>query len=346
MFTRDRILLFTALCLLTAAAVYRFRVPNATSPAAGQLEISRIPGPVLSPTRRIEDAATIRFAPDGVTVHGVAAAAFYPVEDDRPDYLRGQNVVAIQKNAALTLRAWLRKRTPEQHGDRWLLHFALWCTVPDQPNPIWWTGWAEVSLSELSVGGLAIVPASGHSIDVLVRTRTGQPIPGASIAVDPAYQQPGFSLQYASTGADGRVTCRGLDGARNWTFSLPMGVGPSRKKVQETWRVGSAQQVEIAVDLGGTWKYKPIYLIPPFRGATVSVQGMKGAWPAASWIPAGRLPTTCYAMWPVGRTPKKIVTQFTGFPPHEFRVDKDAYLRLRSTSKNVPQKAAKKKKGS
>jgi hypothetical protein len=259
---------------------------------------------VPDPTVKV---GTIRLStPEGGRVRGVADAMLFPDDGGRPHYGQWVDVSGTQVGDLLDLRHWLKGKSPS--GTHYLTFGAL---VDLDGRTECRNGWIRLDPASLLSSGVRVEVPRRLAVDIAVATGTGQPVPGALVAVEPlSALEVGLVTQFAYTDESGTARVAGLYAKCKWIARLVDGVGPARDVVDAQFDADSTSVRLTASKIDARWRFVRHEIRFPFWGASTRVEAVddrNGSTPCvfavARWIGPGRGPATeFWTMTPESRS--------------------------------------------
>jgi len=281
-------------------AAAKFRSPS-TSPPTPRGEIKLID--YLDPdyleaesSSGAEESGLIRFLPDDARMTGVGVATVFPKSEkwNRPELGQWRDLTGVQDAKGLDARPWLKKHRPQ--GTHYL-NFGVW--VERDGSAELRTGWVRFEADRLVSESIVVRVPRREAVDFRVMTESGQPVPGALIAVDRhATFEVGLISYLGHTGEDGRLTISGLESRRNWIARLPDGAGPFRRPEGMPFATPAARPVEMIIkSMTGDWTFVKHYLRFTLPGEAIRIgvadapdNNLPRAWLVNAWVGPGRGP--------------------------------------------------------
>lgn len=270
---------------------------------------------------------------------GITSARVYPIDGPRVRVEGFCDVVSAQVEGGLDLQKWLDLRNPS--GPHALL-FGLSVEGPAGREAR--AGWARFDASDLRYANVLVRPHEGRAVRVIVKTASGQGVPGALVAIAPPVHMNGLVDVLLTTGPDGTCVVRGLD-AKPWMATLPRSVGP--EATQPRAAIGSRDtEATLVTPLRGTWTFVESEVEFPLRGGSLLVTAVggaagggagPGAWPVSSLVAPGAGPVRRWTwMLPSASRPGPLAVDvtFRGYGPLRIG-DVRTPCRLRATAQQL-----------
>lgn len=247
---------------------------------------------------------------DGEKLVGIAGARAFPVEDDVPALNRGFDLSSAQFGGRIDGRELMKR---DGLPAEVFLDFNL--LVRDGGGrEEYRRGWSRFEVMTLRTSGVTIEASARQRTTIDVRTKEGQPVPGALVAVDPVDMlQVGLVSQFATTSDDGGVVLSGLVAGTNYRAVLVDGVGPDPRRVTAIV-TGDGSRHELRSAISGRWEFVRHRLHFMLPGSSTRVTELTptdpacaGAWPVDRWVPPGRgLDAPFWIMLPASESPRAV----------------------------------------
>ena len=231
--------------------------------------------------------------PSGWSGQGLCTAMLFPERDGMPATEEPMDATLLQDEAGrLHLRRWVEEANPQ---GPYLLRFSIRSrrAAANRPAQGYFVGWTRFQVADLRTGSVRVAVQSRATRCLLVSLSSGQPVPGALVALGGPLARQDAATVALRTDGTGIIRVMGLDEDEAGTWLLHNGPGPSKTKLTQRWGPEHTY-VELTVPLAGAWSFGHVPLMRQAPGQALRIEGVRfpadrhaRAWPVADFLLAG-----------------------------------------------------------